>query len=137
MQLNVFTGSNVIIRSYYRFYKDNFGISSHTFQVETPVKLSPVFTLSPLVRFYTQTPARYFRPYKAHTLDEVYYTSDYDLSRFNSYKAGIGVRYTPFRQLSHHYAWREIGLKYAFYKRSDQLTAHMISLLVDISHSRE
>jgi len=136
VQLNVFTGSNVIIRSYYRYYKDNFGISSHTFQLETPVKLSPVFTLLPLVRVYTQTKAKYFKPYKAHTLDETYYTSDYDLSRFTSYKAGIGVRYTPFRQLSHHYTFKEIGLRYAFYKRSDQLSAHMISLLVDLYHSK-
>jgi hypothetical protein len=136
VQLNVFTGSQVIIRSYYRYYKDNFGIGSHTFQVETPVKLSPLFTLSPLVRLYTQTASRYFRPYRGHTMDERFYTSDYDLSRFTSYKAGLGVRYTPFRQLSHHYAFREIGLRYAFYKRTNQLSAHMISLLVDLSHSK-
>jgi hypothetical protein len=132
VQLNVFTGNNVIIRSYYRYYRDNFGISSHTIQLETPVKLSPAFTLSPLVRVYTQTKAKYFRPYKAHTLDETYY----DLSRFSSYKVGIGARFTPFRQLSHHNTFREIGLRYAFYKRSDQLSAHMISLLVDLYHSK-
>ena len=135
-QLNIFTGSNLVIRSYYRYYHDDFGISSHTLQVEMPVKLSPVFTLSPLLRFYTQTRARYFRPYKAHEIIETYYTSDYDLSHFNSYKAGISARYTPFRQLPGHYSFREIGLKYAFYKRSDQLTAHMISLLLDFYHAR-
>jgi hypothetical protein len=135
-QFNTFAGNRVIIRSYYRFYHDNFGITAHTFQVEAPIKLSPAFSLAPLLRFYTQTGARYFRPYKEHSLSETYYTSDYDLSRFNSYKAGVTARYALFRHITSHYAFREISLRYAYYKRSDQLAAHMMSLFLDISHSR-
>jgi len=135
-QFNVFAGRNTIIRSYYRFYHDNFGITGHTIQLEVPVKTSPQLTLSPLLRFYTQTGAKYFRPYKEHNVNDAFYTSDYDLSRFNSYKAGISARYALMKPMFRHYSFQEIGLRYAFYKRSDQLSAHMVSLLLDFKHNK-
>jgi len=114
-QLNIFAGDRTVIRSYYRFYRDNFGITAHTLQWEVPVKLSPWFSLAPLFRWYTQTAAKYFLPYRQHDLNDTWYTSDYDLSRFSSYKA---------------------GLRYAWYKRSDGLAAHILTLLLEIEHSR-
>ncbi|QHS62422.1 DUF3570 domain-containing protein [Chitinophaga agri] len=136
LQLNLFAGRNMIIRSYYRFYHDNFGITGHTFQLEVPVKADPQLTIAPLFRFYTQTGAKYFKPYKEHSLQELYYTSDYDLSRFNSYKAGITARYALFQPMFRHYSFREIGMRYAYYKRSDRLSAHTISLFLDFKHSK-
>ncbi|GAA0539037.1 DUF3570 domain-containing protein [Chitinophaga japonensis] len=136
VQLNTFVGRRLIIRSYYRFYRDNFGISAHTLQVETPVKVTPRLTLSPLARFYTQQAARYFRPYKAHDFREQYYTSDYDLSAFNSYKAGLGLRYAFYKPFLGNYSFKAMALRYAFYKRSDGLTAHMLTLLLEGSHMR-
>ena len=136
LQFNMFVGRRTIIRSYYRFYHDNFGITGHTFQLEVPVKANPQLTIAPLVRFYTQTAAKYFKPYKEHQLQEGFYTSDYDLSHFNSYKAGINARYALFQPMFRHYSFQEIGLRYAFYKRSDGLSAHMISLLLDFKRSK-
>jgi hypothetical protein len=136
VQLNTFIGNNVILRTSYRFYRDNFGITGHTFQLELPVKTSPFFTLSPLVRFYTQTPSRYFKPIDQHLPSEDFYTSDYDLSKFNSYKLGITGRYTPFEPIFKHSAFQEAGLRYSFYKRSDQLSAHIVSLLLDFRHMK-
>ena len=135
-QLNTFIGSKVILRSYYRFYHDNFGINGHTLQFELPVKTSPLFTLTPLVRLYTQTPSRYFKPINGHPLDAEYYTSDYDLSRFTSYKLGITGRYALFKPVFRNSTFQEIGLRYTYYKRSDQLSAHLISLLLDFRHNR-
>jgi len=136
IQVNRFIGQRVILRSYYRFYRDNFGITGHTLQLELPVKASPLFTIAPLLRLYTQTASRYFKPYKEHNAYDEYHTSDYDLSNFSSYKLGITTRYTPFKSLSRHTAFREIGLRYSFYKRSDRLSAHAISLLLDFRHTR-
>ncbi len=136
LQANIFAGSRLVIRSYYRFYQDNIGIRSHTFQLELPVKLSPQFSIAPHARFYTQTASRYFRPYGAHATTEQYYTSDYDLSAFNSFKTGLNLRYTPQAKLLRHYTFREIGLRYAWYKRTDGLQAHMFSLLLDFKHAR-
>lgn len=135
LQANIFAGSRLVIRSYYRFYWDNIGLRAHTFQLELPVKLSPSFSVAPHVRFYTQTASRYFRPYREHDVSEKYYTSDYDLSAFNSFKTGLNLRYVPQAKFMRHYTFKEIGLRYAWYKRTDGLHAHMISMLFDFNHT--
>jgi len=135
VQLNIFAGNRTIIRSYYRFYWDDFGITAHTFKLEVPVKLSATFTVAPLARFYTQTAAKYFEPYEQHALDEEFYTSDYDLSKFNSYEIGLSLRYAPHAQFIKKYFFQEVALRYAYYERTNKLNGNMISLLFDINHS--
>jgi hypothetical protein len=135
-QLNIFAGARTIIRSYYRYYHDDLGITAHTLQIEVPVKVRPELSLAPLVRLYTQTSARYFEPFQKHDLKEKYYTSDYDLSHFNSYKAGLTIRYAPQRPMSTRYTFNALSLRYAWYKRSDGLSAHIITLLLELEHIR-
>ncbi len=136
IQLNVFAGSRTVIRSYYRFYHDELGITAHTLQLEVPVKIHPELSLSPLLRFYTQTAARWFAPYHQHDVKEAFYTSDYDLSRFDSYKAGLTLRYAPQRPMSPRYTFNALSLRYAWYKRSDGLAAHILTLLLELEHTR-
>jgi hypothetical protein len=135
-QLNIFAGDRTIIRSYYRWYHDDLGITAHTLQLEVPVKITPELSLAPLARFYTQTAARYFAPFRKHTLHEKYYTSDYDLSHFSSYKAGLTIRYAPQRPMSPRYTFNALSLRYAWYKRSDGLAAHILTLLVELERTR-
>ena len=59
-RLNYYLSDRFVLRSYYRFYTDNWGIRSHTVNLEVPVKLSDKFTLYPSYRYYTQTEANYF-----------------------------------------------------------------------------
>ncbi len=136
LQVNIFASRHFILRSYYRFYWDNIGITAHTLQLEIPVKVSPQLTVAPHFRWYTQTASKYFLPYKEHQSTEVFYTSDYDLSAFNSYKTGITLRYAPQAALLRHYFFNEAGLRYAWYKRSDGLSAHMVTLLLDIKYAK-
>jgi hypothetical protein len=135
-QLNYFAGSSVIIRAYYRFYHDNWGIDAHTFQLELPVRISPALTLAPLGRFSTETAAWYFRPYKEHNLTERYYTSNYELSGFNSYKAGLTLRYAPHDAMGRHYFFDALTLRYSYYKRSDGLAGSILSLMLEVGHVR-
>ena len=135
-QLNIFAGTRTVIRSYYRWYHDDLGITAHTLQFEVPVKINPSLSLAPLVRLYTQTAARYFAPYRQHDLDEKFYTSDYDLSHFNSYKAGLTIRYAPQRPMSPRYTFDALSLRYSWYRRSDGLAAHILTLLVELEHTR-
>lgn len=128
-QLNTFLGTKFILRTGYRFYWDDFGVTGHTFSAELPYKISPVWTLLPSLRIYTQSASDFFRPYKAHSVDEKYYTSDYDLSKFSSYRAGFGFRYAPFAVTSKR-VFNELELRYSHYKRSDGLGAHMVVLYV-------
>ncbi|WP_118976293.1 DUF3570 domain-containing protein [Taibaiella koreensis] len=136
LQANIFAFRNLIFRAYYRFYWDNFGITAHTFQLEVPVKLSPQLAIAPHLRWYTQTASRYFKPYKEHSSSEVFYTSDYDLSAFNDIKMGLTLRYAPQARMGGHCFFDEAALRYAWYKRSDGLYAHMVTLLLDVKHSR-
>ena len=95
VQLNHFTGGRVILKGNWQFYADNFGITGNAFKVETAIKINPVFTIVPMYRFYTQQGSRYFAPYKESSPSETYYSSDFDLSSFNSHEAGILLVYAP------------------------------------------
>lgn len=130
VQLNTFVGSRLIIRTHYRYYGDSFGIHAHTVSVEAPIKLSRIVSLIPLIRLYSQSAADHFRPYGEHDHGQSYYTSDYDLSRFESLKAGMGFRYAPMSRKGT-VTFREVELRYATYQRSDGLSAHMISLFLN------
>jgi hypothetical protein len=83
-RLNYFAGDNVIFRTYYRYYHDDWGLDAHTFELETSIKLTPFVSLTPFYRYYTQTAIKYFAAYGAHSTSDQYFTSNYDLSTFNS-----------------------------------------------------
>jgi hypothetical protein len=126
-RLNYFLGDNIIIRSYYRFYADSWGIVSNTFNVELPVKITPFVSISPFYRFYMQTAARYFAPYAVHTEDEQYFTSNYALAAFNSNSFGAGLRLAPPRGIFTN-SLRVLELRYGHYSQTTDLNAHIISL---------
>mgnify|MGYP002713015120 CR=1 FL=1 len=125
-QLNAFLGARTIIRLYYRYYWDDFGIEAHTLSLETPIKLLPQLVFTPFVRFYTQNQADYFYPYQTADPAVSFFTSDYDLSGFSSFKYGAGLKFMSIKG-----GWyKQFGLRYAHYKRSDglyfnQLTSYL------------
>ncbi|MFT3826264.1 MAG: DUF3570 domain-containing protein [Chitinophagaceae bacterium] len=131
IQLNSFIGARYILRTYYRYYWDDFGIRAHTFEVSLPVKITPALVLSPFGRYYQQTAADYFRPYREHELTAKFYTSDYDLSKFHSLEGGLETRLHP-KGKKPVPLFNELTLRYGYYKRSDGLYAHSISLLIDM-----
>ncbi|WP_209399753.1 DUF3570 domain-containing protein [Pseudozobellia sp. WGM2] len=93
-RLNYFLSSTISVRSYYRYYVDDWGISSHTASVEIPIKLSDKFTLYPSYRYYRQTDSDYFAGHEQHFSSSIFYTSDYDLSRYKANQYGLGISYT-------------------------------------------
>src|SRR5207342_2358392 len=52
---NYFLGDRIIFRTYYRYYHDDWGLNAHTAEIETPIKITPFFSISPFYRYYTQT----------------------------------------------------------------------------------
>ena len=132
LQLNAFLFDRYILRSYYRFYWDNFGIKAHTLELDVPVKIRPQFSLGPTFRFYSQTEASYFQHFGAHRLDQEFYTSDYDLSQFHSIQLGLLLRLALFRKITKRLSFEEASLRYGWYHRSDGLQAHMFSLLLNM-----
>jgi hypothetical protein len=126
-RLNYFLGDNVIIRSYYRFYADSWGLTSNTFNLEIPVKITPFFSISPFYRFYQQTAARYFAPYGVHSEQEQYFTSNYALAAFNSQLFGAGFRFAPPKGIFTN-GLRILELRYGHYTQTTDLNANIISL---------
>ncbi|MCB9231655.1 MAG: DUF3570 domain-containing protein [Bacteroidia bacterium] len=136
IRLNRYVNDWLVARLSYRFYVDDWGIMAHTASLELPVKVTRFFTLTPGYRFHTQTAAKYFQPYGVHSIQDQYYTSDYDLSALTSHSVGLGVDYQPpggiFRvkipQTDHKYIkLRNVSLKYSHYLRSTGLKADIIS----------
>ncbi|WP_347158671.1 DUF3570 domain-containing protein [Pontibacter chitinilyticus] len=135
VRMNYYVSDYVTARLFYRFYNDDWGITANTLELETPVKIGPFFSFYPFYRYHVQTAADYFAPYKQHHLSDAFYTSDYDLSAFNSNKVGLGVRYSPLYGISK-FNWplsgsnalfKSIEIRGAQYWRSDGLHAFIIS----------
>jgi hypothetical protein len=130
--LNSFITNRWILKAYYRFYWDDFGIIANTLTLESPVKINYKYTLYPFIRWYRQTSSYYFKPFKEHSVEEEFFTSDYDLSGFSSYKAGIGFGFYPDTRFGRsRWSFNNFVIRYAYYWRTDQLKAHMISFVVD------
>lgn len=125
---NYFAGDKVIIRGFYRYYRDDWGLSAHTAELETPVKITPFFSVIPFYRFYSQGSTRYFSAYKTHTVADQYYTSNYDLSKFNSDFYGAGFRIAPPKGVFgwHHLSMLEI--RYGHYAKSIGMKSDIISM---------
>jgi hypothetical protein len=128
LRANYFLGDKVIIRSFYRYYHDNWGLSSHTINLEVPVKITPFVSVIPFYRYYTQTAVDYFAPYRTHTLTEQYYTSNYDLSKFNSNFYGGGIKLIPERGVFGIRRLNTLELRYGHYTRSNSLNSDIVTL---------
>ncbi|MEZ4685803.1 MAG: DUF3570 domain-containing protein [Bacteroidia bacterium] len=128
-RLNYYINENVVARTFYRYYFDDWGITSHTASVELPVKLGSSWTIYPAYRFYNQTAADYFAPYDEHLSTSMFYTSDYDLSQYTANQYSLGFTYKDIFAKGH--IWRlgikSISLNYYYYQRNTGLTAHLIS----------
>lgn len=125
---NYFLGDVAVIRTYYRYYFDDWGLNAHTANLELAVKLTPFFSISPFYRYYTQQQADYFAPYGEHKVSDAFYSSNYDLSTFNSHFFGAGLRLAPPKGIFNWSNFNMIELRYGHYNRSDKLTSNIISL---------
>ena len=128
IRANYFLGDRIIIRSYYRFYKDEWGITSHTANIELPVKITNFFSISPFYRFYSQTAVKYFAGYQQHTAQDSYYTSNYDLSKFNSSFLGAGIRLAPPNGVLNWDQFNMIELRYGHYTKNIAMNANIITM---------
>lgn len=129
---NYFMGDKIVLRSFYRYYADGWGVRAHTAELETPIKITPFVSISPYYRFYTQTAADYFAPFKLHSINDQYFTSDYDLSKFNSHFFGTGVRFAPPKGVLGMQRINSLELRYGHYNRSNDLQANIISLQIKL-----
>ncbi|HMC84749.1 MAG TPA: DUF3570 domain-containing protein [Chitinophagaceae bacterium] len=128
LRANYFLGDKIILRAYYRFYTDNWGLTAHTASLEMPVKITPFVSVSPFYRYYIQTAIKYFAPYQEHTAADGYYTSNYDLSAFNSNFFGAGIRLTPPKGVFGIEHLNMLELRYGHYTKNINMQSNIITL---------
>jgi len=129
-RLNYYLNDVVVLRSYYRFYWDDWGVTSHTASLETPIKLSDSFTVYPTYRYYTQSNADYFFEKESALSTFEFYTSDYDLSKYDAHQYGLGLQYKDIFNKAKIFSFglKSIELRFNQYDRSDGLNAFIITM---------
>lgn len=129
-RFNYYINEAVSLRTYYRYYFDDWGLQSNTVSLEIPVKILDKFTLYPSFRFYDQTQADYFAPYDQNLSTSEFYTSDFDLSKFSSNQYGFGVSYTDIFSKAHiwKFGLKSIDFRYNNYQRNTGLSANYTGL---------
>lgn len=128
LRMNYFLDDRFVIRTFYRYYMDNWGIRAHTAELEVPVKINSFFSISPFYRYNNQVGTKYFAPYGQHSPSEQYFTSDYDLSTLTSDFYGAGIRFAPPKGV---FGWQRLNmleLRYGHYSRSTSLVSNIVSL---------
>lgn len=128
VRLSYFLGDRVVIRAFYRYYQDDWGLKSNTAEIETPIKITPFFSISPFYRYYNQSAIDYFAAYQQHALTEEHYTSDYDLSKFDSHFVGTGLRFNSADGILGIGKFNTIEIRYGHYTRQTGLVSNIISL---------
>ncbi|MGB6151553.1 MAG: DUF3570 domain-containing protein, partial [Pricia sp.] len=129
-RLNYYLNDTFILRSYYRFYYDDWGIRAQTASLEVPIKLNDAFTLYPTYRFYSQSASDYFYEKDVALSSYNFYTSDYDLSKYQAHQYGMGLRYEDIFTKASIFGlgMKALNLRVNSYNRSDGLNAFIISL---------
>jgi hypothetical protein len=128
VRFNYFLDDHFIIRTFYRYYMDNWGVRAHTAEIEVPVKLTSFVSVSPFYRYNNQVGTRYFAPYGQHNPTDTYYTSDYDLSTMHSSFVGLNWRLSPPNGVFGMQHLNTLELRYGHYMRSTGLNSDVVTL---------
>lgn len=130
VRLNYYANDWAILRSYYRFYTDDWGLQAHTASLEVPLKLSDKFTLSPNFRYYNQTKVDYFYEKEEALSSYEFYTSDFDLAAYSANMYGVELQYKDIFTKTKIYVFglKSVNLRYSYYKRNTGLDASIFSL---------
>jgi len=130
IRANYFIGSALVVRTYYRYYWDDWGLTAHTASIELPVKISPFFSLAPFYRYYRQSAVDYFAPIHEHVATDQFYSSDFDLSTFDSHYFGMNMRISPVNGLARFGKSKlhALEFRYGRYQRSNGLDANSFAL---------
>jgi len=82
-----FSGRNAALHADYRYFDDDWGISSHTIDLAWHKNLSSQSQVIPFIRYYSQDEADFFGNIADRSLR--YYADDYRLSAFGALSAGL------------------------------------------------
>ncbi|MBU2905155.1 DUF3570 domain-containing protein [Arenibacter algicola] len=129
-RISYYLNELISLRAYFRYYYDDWGVTAYTGSLEIPIKISDKFTVFPMYRYYTQTASDYFYPKETALSTYEYYTSDYDLSEFDSNQYGFGVTYKDIFTQSKvwKFGLKSISFRFNQYERTTGLSASIFEL---------
>lgn len=128
LRANYFLGDKFIIRSFYRYYQDDWGMKAHTVNLEASIRLSPFVAISPFYRFHTQNGISYFAPYQQNAVSSEFHTSDYDLSTLQTHFVGAGFKFMPMNGVMNWKHFNALEIRLGHYLRSTGLVANSVTL---------
>ena len=116
-----FVSANAALHVNYRYYHDDFGISSHTSDLSWHQNLGRTFQIVPTLRYYNQSAAEFFTNVDdfLNPISE-YQSSDYRLSAFGAVSGGFSV-------IADMNSWK-IKLTAERYLANDKYSAYDVSL---------
>jgi len=100
----------------YRYFRDDWGIDSHTVTLDWYQSLPAGWSVTPTLRYYSQSAADFFAPYFLAPRTDGYYSSDYRLGAFGALSSGLSVA----KQFARG-ARLEAGFEYYMHKASLKL----------------
>ena len=136
-RLHFYLNEYLTLRSFLRYYRDDWKVESLTASLDVPVKIASKFTIYPSYRYYRQNPAEFFKGYNRHLSTDPFYTSDFDLSDYSAHQLGMGVGYTDiFARLNIlGFGLKGVDLKYYHYWRNSPFAFDILTLGVHFVHN--
>jgi hypothetical protein len=111
LRFNYYVSKFLVTRLFYRYYFDDFGVNGHTASIELPFKPFRWLMLAPFYRYHKQTASSYFRLFKHHSVQDEFYTSDFDLGDIQSNRVGAELRFSPFVKAENNHNKKKITFK--------------------------
>lgn len=87
-----FPGADAALHADYRYYRDSWGIDAHTLDLSWHQNLPHAITLTPSLRYYSQSAADFYAPYFLSPRADGHYSSDFRLSGFGALSTGLNLR---------------------------------------------
>lgn len=88
-----FTGARASLHADYRYFLDEWEVNAHTVNLAWHQDLGDRFTLTPSVRYYSQSQAYFYQAYYRTARSDGLASSDYRLSPYGAYTLGLSLRY--------------------------------------------
>ncbi len=98
----------------YRYYSDDWSVSSQTVDTALYRDLSAKWTLGGRLRYYSQTDAEFIKPLSEIQVADQWVAVDYKNTAFDTYMAGVEFHYKPNRGSSRLLDWDKAKIKGGF-----------------------
>lgn len=136
VNLTQYLGNESSLVGDFRYYQDDWDISSETYGIKLNQRISRELTFRYRYRYYTQVPAWFYREdYRNSTSVDGYQTADYRLGDYGAHLFGGHLTWHPERLLGGVDFLRhtELNVTYERYFNSNNFTANVIETSVTVS----